>query len=75
MLRSQFLCHVLKALFLIKIALKLVIFEKKKCKTFERWGLCPKTPKTAPPLRISGYAPGGEHLEALNVMHFNKVLL
>ena len=22
------------------------------------WGLCPQTPKTAPPLRISGYAPG-----------------
>ena len=21
------------------------------------WGLCPHTPKTAPPLRISGYAP------------------
>ena len=21
------------------------------------WGLCPQTPKTAPPLRISGYAP------------------
>ena len=21
------------------------------------WGLCPQTPQTAPPLRISGYAP------------------
>ena len=21
------------------------------------WGLCPQTPKTAPPLQISGYAP------------------
>ena len=29
----------------------------KKYKTFERWELRPQTPKTAPPLRISGYAP------------------
>ena len=34
-----------------------VIFEK-KCKIFERWGLRLQTPKTAPRLRISGYAPG-----------------
>ena len=25
------------------------------------WGLSPQTPKTAPPLRISGYAPGRGH--------------
>ena len=37
MLRCQFLCHVLKALFFIKIALKLSYFCK-KCKIFERWG-------------------------------------
>ena len=24
------------------------------------WGLCPQTPQTAPPLRISGYAPAGD---------------
>ena len=31
------------------------------------WGLCPQTPNTAPPLRISGYAP--EHLPAIPRMH------
>ena len=94
MLRCQFLCHVLKTLFSIKIALKLSYFAK-KCKIFERWGLRPQSPvppaaggfaprlpassswglssqtpiglrrlgalppdpQTAPPLRISGYAP------------------
>ena len=33
------------------------LFLQKKCKIFERWGLRPQTPKTTPPLRISGYAP------------------
>ena len=33
------------------------LFLQKKCKIFERWWLRPQTPKTAPPLRISGYAP------------------
>ena len=51
MLRCQFLCHVLKALFFIKIASKLSYFCK-KCKIFEQ------TPISAPILRISGYAPG-----------------
>ena len=26
------------------------------------WGLCPQTPNTAPPLRISGYAPASQHV-------------
>ena len=43
MFRCQFLCHVLKALFFIKIALKFSIFAK-KCKIFERWGLRSQTP-------------------------------
>ena len=34
------------------------LFLQKKCQIFERWGLCPQTPQAAPPLRISGYAPG-----------------
>ena len=34
------------------------LFLQKKCKIFERWGLRPQTPQTAPQLRISGYAPG-----------------
>ena len=62
MLSCRFLCrHVLKALFFIKIALKLSHF----CKKMQRppmasggWGLRPQTPKTAPPFRMSGYAPG-----------------
>ena len=61
MLRCQFLCHVLKALFFIKIALKLSYI----CKKMQNlralgaelpdpsasggWGLCPQAPKTAPP--------------------------
>ena len=48
MLRCQLLSHVLKALFFIKIAVKLSYFAK-KCKIFERWVLRPQTPKTAPP--------------------------
>ena len=28
------------------------------------WGLCPQTPKTAPPLRISGYAPAHFYSQA-----------
>ena len=39
------------------------LFLQKKCKIFERWGLRPRPPclrrlgaKTAPPLRIFGYA-------------------
>ena len=60
MLRCQFLCHVLKALFFIKIALKLRYI----CKKMQNlralgappphpsasggWGLCSQAPKTAP---------------------------
>ena len=70
MLRCQFLCHVLKALFFIKIALKLRYFCK-KMQTFRalgapppapvglrRLGAPPPDPQDGPPLRISGYASG-----------------
>ena len=71
MLRCQFLCHVLKALFFIKIAPKLSYFCKKMQNfqalgaspqkpplAFGGWGLRPQTPKhSPPPLQISGYAP------------------
>ena len=43
MLRCQFQCRVLKALFFIKITIKLSYFCKKKSKIFERWGLRPQT--------------------------------
>ena len=43
MLRCQFLCHVLKALFFIKIAPKLS-YICRKCKICERWGLRPQIP-------------------------------
>ena len=70
MLRCQFLCYVLKTLFFIKIALKLSYFFKKMLnfralgapppdpRAFGGWRLRPQTQKLAPPLRISGYAPG-----------------
>ena len=57
MLRCQFLCHVLKTLFFIKIALKLSYFFKKmqNFRALEArppdppasggWGLCPQTPR------------------------------
>ena len=52
MLRCQFLCHVLKALFVIKIALKLSDFRQ-KCKIFApvppvAGGFAPMPPKIAP---------------------------
>ena len=53
MLRCQFLCHVLKALFFIKIVLKLSDFCK-KCKIFKRWGLRLQT--TLPP-KAGAFAP------------------
>ena len=69
MLRCQFLCHVLKALFFIKITLKLSSFCK-KMENFQALGAPPpephtpivlrrlvtppQTPKTTPPFRISG---------------------
>ena len=60
MLRCQFLCHVLKALFFIKIAQKLSYICKKmqnlrplgapppNPRASGGWGLIPQTPKTAP---------------------------
>ena len=55
MLRCQFLCHILKALFFIKIALKLSYFCK-KMENFQALGAPPQIPNVASPLRISGYA-------------------
>ena len=61
MLRCQLLCHVLIALFFVKIALKLSYFCKKMQKFRAQgaplpgprasggWGLRSQTPKTAPP--------------------------
>ena len=74
MLRCQFLCHVLKALFLIKIVLKLSYFSK-KMQNFRELGAPPPDPQDSPQLRISGYAPEQEFLiilpSALTVhMHF-----
>ena len=69
-LHYQFLCHVLKVLFFIKIALKLSYFWK-KMQNFQAlgalppdprasggWGLRPQTPTHSPPKRISAYARG-----------------
>ena len=69
MLRCQFLRHVLKAIFFIKIALKLSYFCKKKQnfralgippldpRAFGDWGLCPQTPS----LRQLGTLPPDPH--------------
>ena len=53
-LHCQFLCRILKALF-YQTSSEIKLFLQKKCKIFERWGLRPQTPRTAAPLRISGY--------------------
>ena len=53
---ASFYATFLKALFFIKIALKLSSFCK-KMQDFQALGASPQSPKTAPPLRISGYAP------------------
>ena len=63
-LHCQFLCRILKALF-YQASSKIKLFLQKKCKIFERWGRSPQTPKTAAPLRISGYAPGYKTSEFL----------
>ena len=53
----QFLCHVLKALFFIKIALKLSYFFK-KMQNYRVLGAPPSDPQnSSPPSRISGYMP------------------
>ena len=66
---ANFNAMFLKHYFFIKIALKLSYFCKKlrnfrtlgapspDPRAYGGWGLCPRTPQTAPPLRISGYAP------------------
>ena len=77
MLRCRFLCHVLKALVFIKIALKLSYLKKNAKfralgappsdpRASGGWGLCPQIPKPAPPLRISGYAPAWINLEGFD---------
>ena len=58
-----------KSIIFCHYSLKTKLFLKKKCKIFERWGLCPQSPvpsaaggsaprppKQPPQLRISGYA-------------------
>ena len=47
MLRNQFLCHVLKTIFFIKIALKLSYFCK-KMQNFRALGAPPLNPKISP---------------------------
>ena len=47
-----------KRIIFYKNSSKIKLFLQKKCKNFDRWGLRPQTPKTAPPLKISVYAPG-----------------
>ena len=49
MLRYQFLCHVLKVLFFIKIALKLSYFCK-KMQNFQALGAPPPDPQDSPPI-------------------------
>ena len=80
MLRCQFLCHVIKALFFIKIALKLSYFGKKMQNfrapppdphAFGGWSRCPHTPKHSPSLRISGYAPG---IDLDHMLHKTKLI-
>ena len=73
MLHCQFLCHVLKALFFTKIALKLCYFCKKtqdfralgapppNPRASGGWGLCPHTPS----LRWLGASPQDPHWEFL----------
>ena len=64
---AKFVCHVLEALFFIKIALKLSYFCKKlqnfralgaETPSLRQLGASPPDPQDSPPLRISGYAPG-----------------
>ena len=68
MLRCQFLCHVLKALFIIEIVLKLSYFFK-KMQNFRALGAPPPDPQDSPPLRISGYAPEREKRNIKKLCH------
>ena len=54
MLRCQFLCHVWKALFFIKIALKLGYFCK-KMQNFRALGTPPLDPRNSPPSPVANF--------------------
>ena len=57
MLRCQFLCHVLKALFFLNSP-KIKLFLQKNAKFSSSGGSAPWISKTVSPLQISGYAHG-----------------
>ena len=56
-LHCQFLCRILKALF-YQTSSRIKLFLQKNAKFLSAEGSAPRPPKTAPPLRISGYVPG-----------------
>ena len=77
MLRCQFLCHVLKTLLFIKMALKsqISIVSTLKKKTLRRLGTSPPDPQNSPsPLRVSGYAPDWRAQVKLLDVHFNDII-
>ena len=57
-----------KSIILSNYSSAIKLFLPKKCKIFERWELRPQTPKTAAPLRISGYAPGLQNIRIFEVL-------
>ena len=75
MLRCQFLCHVLKALFFMEIALKLS-YSCKKMQKFSSAGGSAPDPKINSPLRISGNASESSHNSlqySVKSQHFLRV--
>ena len=62
-----------KSIIFYQTSPKIELFLKKKCEIFKRWGLRPQTPKTAPQLRISGYAPAA--LCTINILVFLAFVL
>ena len=65
---ANFLCHVLKALFFIEIALKLSYFCK-KMQNFRALGAPLPDPQDSPILRIFGYAPEREKRNIEKLCH------